>query len=104
MGEGYDADKETFMSVPRKKIPWWPTIDYEKCDFCMECDKFCPHNVYAKTNDDNKKLIVKNPYNCVVFCRVCAKTCAPNALKFPDKREISKLIKKSRSEQKGESQ
>jgi len=100
MSESYNADKETFMGVPRKEIPWWPTIDYDKCDFCMECDKFCPHNVFVKREEENKKLIVKNPYNCVVFCRACAKICAPEALKFPEKRDITKLIKKLRAEKK----
>ena len=37
-------------------------------------------------------------YNCVVFCRACAKTCALDALTFPDKKEITQLIKKLRSE------
>ena len=102
MSKSYDAENETFMGIPRKQIPWWPTIDYEKCDFCMECDKFCPHNVYEKrkNNDEKQQLIVKNPYNCVVFCRACAKTCAPDALSFPDKRETTNLIKKLRSENK----
>lgn len=100
MSNSYDANKETFMGVPRNKIPWWPTIDYKKCNFCMECDKFCPHNVYEKTEDENKQLIVKNPYNCVVFCRACSKACAPDALTFPDKREITQMIKKIRSESK----
>ncbi len=100
MSESYDPEKETFMGVPRNKIPWWPTIDYVKCNFCMECDKFCPHDVYARIEGEEKKLIVKNQYNCVVFCRTCAKTCAPDALSFPNKREITKLIKKFRSENK----
>jgi len=97
MSSTYDSEKETFMGVPRIKIPWWPTIDYEKCNFCMECDNFCPHNVYEKIEDQEKKLIIKNPYNCVVFCRACAKACALDALTFPDKREITKLIKDLRS-------
>jgi len=102
MSKSYDAEKETFMSVPRKKIPWWPTIDYDKCNFCMECDKFCPHQVYAITDDEKKKLIIANPYNCVVFCRACAKACAPDALTFPEKREITELIKKLRTESSGD--
>ncbi|MHA1300495.1 MAG: 4Fe-4S dicluster domain-containing protein [Candidatus Helarchaeota archaeon] len=98
MSGEYNAEIETFMGVPRKKIPWWPTIDYDKCNFCMECDKFCPHNVYERRENENKKLIIKNPYNCVVFCRACSKTCALDALSFPNKREITKLIKKLRKE------
>ena len=101
MSSKYNASTETFMGVPRTKIPWWPTIKYDKCNFCMECNKFCPHNVYEITNGENKKLIVKNNYNCVVFCRACAKACPLDALEFPEKREISKLIKKVRLEQGG---
>lgn len=88
---------DTFMGVPREKIPWLPTIDYGKCDFCMECDKFCPHQVYAR-QEGEMKLMVANPTNCVVFCRACAKTCGPEALSFPNKPEIIALIKRLREE------
>lgn len=88
----------TFMGVPREKIPWFPTIDYRKCDFCMECDKFCPHKVFER-QEGEKKLVVKTPNNCVVFCRACAKTCEPDAISFPDKQEITALIKEIRKEQ-----
>ncbi len=30
----------TFMVVPRRWIPWTPTIAYAKCDFCTECAEF----------------------------------------------------------------
>lgn len=92
--------EETFMGVLRKKIPWYPTIDYDKCDFCMECDEFCPHRVFERREDEEKKLVVANPENCVVFCRVCAKTCEPDALLFPDKKETTTLIKRLRREAK----
>jgi NAD-dependent dihydropyrimidine dehydrogenase PreA subunit len=88
---------ETFMGVPREKIPWFPTIDYSKCDFCMECDKFCPHQVFER-REGEVKLVVANPTNCVVFCRACAKTCGPDALSFPNKQEIIELIKRVREE------
>ena len=90
--------EDTFMGVPREKIDWSPTIDYDKCDFCMECDKFCPHRVFERRDDDEKKLVVANPENCVVFCRACAKTCGPEALSFPSKPEIIELIKRLRGE------
>lgn len=89
---------ETFMGVPRKDIPWCPEIDYDKCDYCMECDKFCPHRVFERRDDEEKKLIVANPENCVVFCRACAKTCGPDALSFPNKKETTALIKRLREE------
>lgn len=90
--------ENTFMSVPRDKIDWAPTIDYTKCDYCMECDKFCPHQVFEVRENEEKKLIVKNPNNCVVFCRACSKTCGPDALSFPNKTETTKRIKEIRKE------
>jgi NAD-dependent dihydropyrimidine dehydrogenase PreA subunit len=89
--------ENTFMGAPRDRIPWAPVIDYAKCDFCMECDKFCPHGVFARQGGE-VKLVVANPTNCVVFCRACAKTCGPDALSFPNKVEVTKLIKQLREE------
>ena len=88
---------DTFMGAPRDRITWAPTIDYEKCNYCMECDQFCPHKVFERREGD-RKLVVANPNNCVVFCRACAKTCGLDALSFPDKAETLKLIKQIREE------
>lgn len=90
------VNEETFMGVPRGKIPWCPTIDYKKCDYCMECDDFCPHGVFERREGEERKLVVAHPENCVVFCRVCAKTCEPDALSFPDKQKTLELIKNLR--------
>ena len=89
---------DTFMGVKREKIPWAPTIDYTKCNYCMECDVFCPHQVYERREDD-PKLVVAHPHHCVVFCRACAKTCGPDALTFPNKPETIALIKQLRAEE-----
>lgn len=90
--------ESTFMGAPREKIDWSPTIDYDKCDYCMECVKFCPHQVYEVRENEERKLIVKNPNNCVVFCRACGKICGPDALAFPNKHETTKRIKEIRKE------
>lgn len=90
--------ENTFMGVPREKIDWCPHIDYDKCDFCMECDEFCPHGVFERREGEERKLVVAHPENCVVFCRACAKTCDPDALSFPDKKQTTELIKKLREE------
>ena len=89
---------DTFMGVKREKIPWYPTIDYSKCDFCMECDEFCPHHVFER-RDEGPKLVVANINNCVVFCRACSKTCGPDAISFPNKPETIALIKQIRTEE-----
>ncbi len=90
--------EETYMGVPRSEISWHPHIDYEKCNLCdgePQCLKFCPHRVYAVTGQP-QKLVVENPNNCVVFCRACKKVCAPDALRFPEKKEVLASIKKLR--------
>ena len=89
----------TFMGVERCKIDWKPTIDYTKCDFCMECDKFCPHQVFEVHETEDIKLAVINPTNCVVFCRACSKTCGPDAITFPDKNATIQWIKDIRKEE-----
>lgn len=86
----------TFMGVPRSEIPWFPTIDYTKCTYCMECDKFCPHGVFERREGEEIRLIVANPNNCVVFCRACSKTCGPDAISFPSKSAILARIKSLR--------
>ncbi len=88
----------TFMGVARNKIPWFPTIDYDKCNFCMECDTFCPHRVFER-REGERKLVVASPNHCVVFCRACSKTCGPDALSFPNKPEIIRLIKQVREQE-----
>jgi len=90
--------EDTFMGVKRAKIDWCPTIDYSKCNFCMECDEFCPHKVFER-HDEDPKLVVANPQNCVVFCRACSKTCGPDAISFPGKPETIAAIKKIREEE-----
>ncbi len=87
----------TFMGVPREKIPWWPHIDLNLCDGCggeFDCLKFCPHGVY-RPSADRSHIEVESPYNCVVFCQACKKMCPKNAISFPQKSEILKIIKAS---------
>lgn len=86
----------TFMGVPRSKIDWSPRLDYDKCNYCMDCVDFCPHKVFEVRENEEKKLIVKNPDNCVVFCRACGKTCGLDAISFPNKGETTKVIKEIR--------
>lgn len=90
--------EETFMGVPRKTIDWSPRIHYDQCNNCMECVKFCPHDVYAVEENSERKLVVKNPDNCVVFCRACGKACGAEAITFPNKAEVVKKIKETRRE------
>lgn len=96
--------EETYMGGPRSRINWCPEIDQDKCDLCNgepQCLKFCPHNVYA-VEGNPPKLIVKNPENCVVFCRSCRTVCPTDALNFRKKSDVLAEIQKLRSEIKEE--
>jgi len=87
----------TFMGVPRAQIPWYPTIDYDRCVFCMDCDAFCPHHVFER-REDGPILAVAHPENCVVFCRACARACALDAISFPSRQDTIARIKQLREE------
>jgi len=85
------------MEIPRDKIPWYPTIDYEKCTSCLTCVSFCRNGVYS-VEGNPEKPIVENPYNCVVGCSACSNMCPSEAISFPSKEEIVEIIKRLRTE------
>jgi len=90
----------TFMGVPRAKIDWCPRIDHGKCiEGCTECVDFCPHDVFELREGQSPRLVVKNPHNCAVFCRACAKACGAEALDFPAKSDTTAHIKQIRQEE-----
>lgn len=84
-----------FDDIPREKIPWFPTIDLEKCTACKECLKFCPNGVFEWDDKANKPKVVR-PYNCVVGCSGCANICTEEAIKFPSTKELRAAINSAR--------
>lgn len=56
-----------------KETIWDPTIDYNKCIWCLACFNFCKQRVYKL--DENGKPFVVKPENCVPGCRGCEKVC-----------------------------
>jgi NAD-dependent dihydropyrimidine dehydrogenase PreA subunit len=83
---------EEYHGIKRDKIPWNPSIDYEKCISCGTCVEYCKLGVYDTKEDE--KPVVKNPNNCVVFCTGCEGQCPVGAINFPSKQETRDLIKK----------
>jgi len=71
----------TWRGYPREQIPWFPTVSSELCNGCGACLDLCAHNVYARAEDG--KVIVVEPFNCVVGCCFCKSVCAPKAILFP---------------------
>ena len=83
--------------VPREKIPWYPTIDYDKCTGCLACVRFCKNGVYT-TEGNPERPVVLNPYNCVVGCSSCANVCPSGAVVFPSRERIVGIVKHLREE------
>ena len=86
-----------FGNIPREKIPWYPTIDEEKCIGCEECFKFCGNGVFVWDEENNRPKVVK-PFNCVVGCSACKNLCAQEAISFPSMKDIHDIIKSLRQD------
>jgi len=84
-----------FLGIPRKMIPWFPTIDGELCSSCGLCVKACKHGTYAFL-DDSDQVVVANPYHCEVYCESCRFQCPVGAISFPDRKTIKLLFKELR--------
>jgi len=99
-----EEPEETFEGVPRKKVPWYPIIDYEKCISCGKCVDYCVFGVYEFEERNGKKTsIVKNPYKCTpVFCRGCEEICPSGAITHPSEEETQKIIDKLKQDLKSE--
>jgi NAD-dependent dihydropyrimidine dehydrogenase PreA subunit len=89
--------EQTWHGIPRDKIPWHPTIDYEKCVGCGKCVDYCTLGTYeSKENKGEKKPIVSNPNNCVVLCSGCDSICLANAITHPSKKQTQEIIRNLR--------
>jgi len=86
-----------WRGVPREEVPWFPTIDTEKCIGCRECITICKNGVLAFDESSQKSMVV-NPFNCVVECRTCARLCPSEAIKFPEEAEFTAFINKKLKE------
>jgi NAD-dependent dihydropyrimidine dehydrogenase PreA subunit len=83
--------------IPREKIPWFPTVDTDKCVGDQECVEFCKNEVF-EWDAANGHPLVKNPYNCVVGCSACANICSSGAISFPSVEQIREVIRELREE------
>lgn len=79
---------ELWHGIPRKEIPWFPTVDDDACIGCTLCFLSCGRNVYEM--QENKSVAVK-PYNCMVGCSTCSMVCPTQAISFPNRDLIYKL-------------
>lgn len=84
-----------YLGIPRKLIPWFPTIDDEICTNCGLCVNACKHGTYA-FKDNSQEVYVANPYHCEVYCESCRFQCPVGAISFPDRKEIKAIFKELR--------
>ncbi len=61
--------------------PWFPVIDYGRCENCQQCLGFCLFGVY--TADAEGMVRVSSPTNCKTGCPACARVCPSAAIIFP---------------------
>ena len=87
------AKDETWHVIPRKEIPWFPTVDAETCIGCTLCYTTCGRGVYEM--QDNKAVPV-NAMSCMVGCSTCGTVCPVEAISFPDRDLIWKLERENK--------
>lgn len=73
----------TWEGHPREHIPWFPTISAELCNGCGACIEVCPKDVFKKKADG--KVIVADPFDCIVGCCFCKSPCVPKAIMMPNR-------------------
>jgi NAD-dependent dihydropyrimidine dehydrogenase PreA subunit len=82
------AKDEMWHGIPRKDIPWFPTVDADTCIGCTLCYTTCGRGVYEM--QDNKAVRV-NAMSCMVGCSTCGTVCPVQAITFPERDLVWKL-------------
>ncbi|MDF1519797.1 MAG: 4Fe-4S binding protein [Brevefilum sp.] len=68
---------------PREHIPWFPTVSEELCNGCGKCIEVCPKDVFQQL--ENGKVMVVEPFLCIVGCCFCKSACDPKAILMPQR-------------------
>jgi NAD-dependent dihydropyrimidine dehydrogenase PreA subunit len=88
------------FGLPRRKLPWFPSINYDACASDLECLNFCPHDVF-EWDPDTGRPVVAHPYNCVPGCISCAQACKAQAISLPSQEEFCALLRQLRGKGRG---
>jgi len=74
--------------IARETIPWFPTVNHDKCIGCELCFVTCGRGVY---DVHDHKAWPERQYDCMVGCTTCANICPVQAITFPDKQLVQKV-------------
>jgi NAD-dependent dihydropyrimidine dehydrogenase PreA subunit len=83
-------DQAKWHGIPRRDIPWFPTIDANACINCALCYVTCGRLVF-EMDEEKRKAAVVEPYRCMVGCTTCATICPTEAISFPDRSVVQKI-------------
>jgi len=84
-------------NVPREKVPWFPILDLDACIGDQECLKFCKNDVFV-WDELNSCPVVEKPFNCVLGCSACEQICPAEAISFPSKEELRRVLRALREQ------
>lgn len=82
-----DLSHAAWHGVPRKEIPWYPTVNADACIGCELCYVTCGREVYDIDLNEKggRKAIAARSLNCMVGCSTCAVVCPTQAITFPSR-------------------
>jgi NAD-dependent dihydropyrimidine dehydrogenase PreA subunit len=87
------------LLAPREEIAWFPTIDVSVCNGCGECADLCRPGVFKPGPPDasssaalRPRMVVQNPYNCIVLCTRCEPVCPSGAITLPAAGAFEKFV------------
>lgn len=83
----------THSNIPREKVPWFPTINYDACIHDQECVNFCKNDVFD-WNEALGEPVVARPNNCVIGCDACSQICPSEAISFPSQDELKAALRR----------
>ena len=87
------SEEETWHGIPRSKIPWYPTINYEKFLYAQKIFLSTMKVFATEEKNGKKRTIVEKPNSCVVTCTGCDAICPTGAIKHPFKKEFQTKIR-----------
>ncbi len=75
------ASPGMWKGTSREQIPWYPSVDLDKCAGCRKCYEFCSHGVHT-WDEQTGAPKVSEPFQWVVGCSSCSQQCEEGAITF----------------------